>query len=189
MTEVDLLHGVGDSLDITGIRRHDGNKPVIKQLPYDVTNLFELGPIVYWLLNDAHVSDEAILLVTETLPKELADTPTVQSLLSPDKTLEDNVYDDFVESLCKNIRKDLLENNGETIRKLIVISEAYILGEMLGNEDVRDKFAGMDVYQLEQAVVKVTILSLARTHVELLDSLEEIDKLKESEAQINNRLS
>lgn len=141
----------------------------------NLENIIGAAPFNAWLLNDAQVSDESILLTTTKLTSGSVDPAVIgyfdRSVQGDDRT--GALYLRMIKSLCREVRKDVNENKGEKFRWIIKNTQLGGINDVVTIPEIKNwLFEEHEntptVYDLEDAVVKATILHTAGIYAKLI---------------------
>jgi len=170
---------IGDRITYRSQYPHEGKTPVSRPKVgiEKALNVLQIPAIRDWLVNESQVSDAAIEKVIDSLPSDIAGSEAViEYMYGVPVNSEHNEplldYDRLIMVMCRDIKKDLENNNGKKFREIIRQTDIMALDQILGNEDLRDWLLGKDevtVYDVEEAVVKATILNMATVGMDFLD--------------------
>lgn len=177
----DPLDLLGESM---GSIAHEGNKPK-PSISDELLEFVNEDPVFGWLVNESKIDDDSIRIAADRLLIEVESEPSLRKYT---RSLEDVGLDEEAESkfilavkgVCKLVQNDLNKNKGLKFRNIIRNTDVDELNEVLGNEDIREwlksRPGGVNVYDVQEAVVKATILVMAPRYMEMIQDLNSEDK-------------
>lgn len=178
--EHNVLDIIAESLTSLQHGYHEGSKPGY-QFSQQLLDFALQDPASGWLKSASQIDPDSIKVAADRLEATIDSEPALRKFTND---LEDlgvdeqarSRYSRAVKRLCELVHDDAVDNEGVRTRSIVRNTDLYELDEILSNEDLREWLRNRpgkpNIYDLQVAVVKATILNVAEKFQELLEQSE-----------------